>query len=89
MADFTPGPWECRSIGVHAYTLTNLPKTARAGETDANARLIAAAPTLLALLERAVPLWEPWIEEDEEHEWLRQAREALAAARGEEGQCSA
>lgn len=45
---------------------------------DANARLIAAAPDLLAALENLMPLWSSGIDEP----WVEQARAAIAKAKG-------
>lgn len=45
---------------------------------EANARLIAAAPDLLAALSELLPLWENGIEEP----WIIRARAAIAKATG-------
>jgi hypothetical protein len=46
---------------------------------EANARLIAAAPDLLASLKELMPLWSSGIDEP----WVQRARAAIAKAEGE------
>lgn len=45
---------------------------------EANARLIAAAPDLLASLQELLPMWSSGIEEP----WVQRARDAIAKATG-------
>ena len=63
-AAHTPGPWNCNHSSASGYDIVcseNSPtdvcvisrRDKTTGEIDANARLIAAAPELLAALERA------------------------------------
>ena len=82
MAEHTPGPWQVIYPGIYdvenAYPIAVLSRKLRDGpEIDANARLIAAAPDLLEVLEDLVyqlaghePQWED-------------ARAAVAKAKGE------
>lgn len=62
-----------------------LPGNYRHAEQVANARLIAASPTLLAALERLVACPDVSLceVEQETYDALNQAREAIAAATGE------
>ena len=54
---------------------------------DSNAKLISAAPQLLAALERAVELYGkgggPWNVPGEPGSWLSEARSAISKAKGE------
>jgi len=82
MSNHTPGPWACTYTSNHAhdYRLTRpngqpLPINAEANdrsEQRANARLIAMAPNLLNLCERAVRAlnWDdfPQLKEDLKNE---------------------
>lgn len=88
MSNHTPGPWEVSdklhvSTGKTLYLFEN--KSASSGELRANARLIAAAPEMLAVL-RAVRAsisdslvcdWQPG---DDFHESLSDALDAIDAA---------
>ncbi len=87
MRKFTPGPWIKTSLGRIVMTketkesVCRLASRADADEQDANARLIAAAPDLLAALEwfissRRVPPKYP------SAGWLA-AVAAIAKAKGE------
>ena len=102
----TPGPWICAGefIGTKngepqtiAYTSNHRNGVRRSGqENKANARLIAAAPDLLALLEKVDSLLAEWknlnyinygkmqsrFDEDLERVEL-EIEEAIAAAKGE------
>ena len=85
MTEHTPGPWGCIDTSYHAhdYRLTKpngepLPLTIVAndhGEQRANARLIAAAPELLAALEALV--WSAKPSRDRDN-----ARELIAKVKG-------
>ena len=75
----TPGPWR---IGDAGFTVFGPPKPGALAETiapvksRANARLIAAAPDLLAALQAALPIGGP-------HRWWHDdARAAIAKATG-------
>lgn len=73
----TPGPWQ-QGDGYNAHATTvHIKSTLIAkAETEADARLIAAAPDLLAALARAVA----WCDEhgDTRHEWYADARAVIA-----------
>lgn len=81
----TPGPWRVHAVAgliqeanghsIAAYTGTSQ------DEADANARLIAAAPELLAALEHLLALNSGCAPEEEERGW-DQARAAIAKATG-------
>ena len=84
----TPGPWVCKSavldfegarFGQVAYILEKEGEQFYA--SAANARLIAAAPNLLAALNEAIA-WDSHDTEDVEAVWLKQARAAIAKATG-------
>ncbi len=89
----TPGPWVLRrSITAHPYAtadvltpdgellaLTFAGHDRKRQPADANARLIAAAPELLAALEKMI---EPYGPADDCWQ-IREARAAIAKARGE------
>ena len=88
MTSHTPGPWHSRGSIVYndaGWAVANA--VIYHGRYDqpemvANARIIAAAPLLLAALERAAD----WLEElppPHGREALAQAREAIAAAKGD------
>lgn len=53
------------------------------GNGEANARLIAAAPELLAALQFAVDTEQAGWEGEEEPSWMKVARATIAKARGE------
>ena len=90
----TPGPWELRHFGqgtrvgitADGHGIATLDHTEN---QEANARLIAAAPALLAALERlSAGMWEGVRGEDYTNplvygEQVKQARKAIALARGE------
>jgi hypothetical protein len=74
MSKHTPGPWTIREPGYieaktrkghsvylvgYAYNL-EIARACERGEVEANARLIAAAPELLAACEAAKPLLAMW-----------------------------
>jgi hypothetical protein len=84
----TPGPWHVGTGWIRAGELTQPDGGMSSGQlplygpTEANARLIAAAPDLLHWLERCVSLLES------EKFWngcetIKAAREAIAKARGQ------
>ena len=79
----TPGPWECPGTDGDEWAICHRDRTRKRRTIahvyyEANARLIAAAPDLLAALRRYVQY------EDEKHPFsVRQAaRTALAKAEG-------
>lgn len=91
MSEFTPGPWKLIPFG--GPQIGN-PATGEAICTmwptdcmEANARLIAAAPELLSVLQVLVACegsaWNPDRYAVERREALRRARAAIAAATGE------
>ena len=84
--EHTPGPWTFRRDGNQpAYAIIGDNRSLAWGAFDAhgeaNAALIAAAPTLLSVLLSAVLHAEASID-SEETPWLDAARDALAKARG-------
>lgn len=95
----TPGPWRVVAdesaaqvtgfpcIEADGYTVVGLEGMYGDIETDfANARLIAAAPDLLDALADAVDAWETHCESGDmmQGDWVRDARAAIAKARGQE-----
>lgn len=96
-AKHTPGPWTYRfrvggtvvETGAgEAIALTV--STAPGGSIDGNARLIAAAPALLAACEAAKHVWEQGCVDrgwKDEPNWIDEAKElidaAIAQAKGE------
>ena len=81
MAEHTPGPWEAIGTGVYAESLeivfgAHNTRSASDDEKRANARLIAAAPAMLAALELLV--------EADVTEWSRDAVNAAIAQAREE-----
>lgn len=98
-ATHTPGPWGCADTSYHAhdYRLSrpngeHLPVNAPYNdhsEQRANARLIAAAPDLLAALEAVLAAWdEPYygdldMARDTMFDAIEPARAAIAKAKGE------
>lgn len=99
MREFTPGPWRAQELPPREITLkrrhwaigqVNAPAKVVGlafGETDANARLIAAAPELYEALCRLIPPeQEAHMEESpgDFHEDWHNARAALTKARRED-----
>ena len=88
----TPGPWEIRNLeGGAGRTILNdhndlIATISWKGIRDADARLIASAPDLLAALKRAFYSWydNPRHLEVLEPEWVGMARAAIAKATNEE-----
>jgi hypothetical protein len=86
MNKYTPGPWEASFgddgavISNGCVTVANIPLDA--DRYSANARLIAAAPDLLAALELCERSLEERNTELETHA-AKKAREAIAKAKGE------
>ena len=74
----TPGPWEITVLPSGAYHLTN-GASAAPSEKTANARLIAAAPELLATLKHLVH-WHDQLGQDD----LHRAQTTIAHAEGKE-----
>lgn len=84
----TPGPWgvgEKRGVWVGPVVMADSRGRGVAfvcGESDANARLIAAAPDLLAACEELLIYLGDW--DDPENETCAAARRAIAKAKGGE-----
>ena len=85
MAEHTPGPWEpmwdFSAVTHRQEVVASLNSLVKNGEYEANARLIAAAPELLAALEalnKQVEIGCPEVARNER----KQARAAIAKARG-------
>lgn len=82
----THGPWNAKDSIV--YSLESGKYVARCDiggrdeETEANARLIAAAPDLLGALKEALDQLETWNTESEPTFTMRRASEAIAKAEG-------
>ena len=87
----TPGPWELRegddeafgpaiySAGAHDMDpLATVSRVSRR-DAEADARLIAAAPDLLAALEDVVQMYQPAFDPP----FIERARAAIAKAKGE------
>lgn len=84
MNDYTPGPWEVRPDMSVEDTETGT--TIAAFCEEANARLIAAAPDLLAALEAVMQHFDPWSMPESASQPMRayeDARAAIAKALGE------
>lgn len=90
MSEHTPGPWTVEPWKHYLFSICG-PDGVVLGETcmpnsEANARLIAAAPELLAELEAAVKWWDRVDQVDEElikPVWVEYARKAIAKAKEE------
>jgi hypothetical protein len=97
----TPGPWRVAAMRGFAGSIGVGPKGETAvaviaadafpSEREANARLIAAAPELLAALRAMIGVWEHGIDPSDEQEIgeptaVRWARAAIAKAEGREGE---
>lgn len=91
---YTPGPWIVGSSPSHWYSDSRFDGTVRAGNNGdficestsyEDARLIAAAPDLLSLVERMAYMLDggdsPSL--DERDRWIADADAAIAKARGE------
>jgi len=84
MTEFTPGPW---TVHPSESTVVEIPGghpstvfAAYCG-TEANARLIAAAPDLLAALEDVMAWLDNWdIPFADDDEWLETSRPKITAA---------
>ena len=72
-SEHTPGPWEPYWVSPSFWRITRQGKDIAA--TEANTRLMAAAPELLEALEALVGLWD-------DSTWDK-ARAAIAKAKGE------
>lgn len=93
MNKHTPGPWYANQSGLIYAVSDDADESIlicdvegmdpdypnRAWQPVANARLIAAAPDLLAALEEMLPMWSSGIEEP----WVLRARAAIARATGD------
>jgi hypothetical protein len=101
MSEHTPGPWTaapCSRAGYwiavdkHPFSVVaTLDEEGRYGaiegdNAEANARLIAAAPDLLAVVEEAIRLYGkpggPWNVPSDPGGWIARAQAAVAKARG-------
>lgn len=96
MPAHTPGPWHVGGIGKavvfaldgYAVCNANVYHGRRAADTEHNARLIAAAPDLLALVQDALTGWEAELVGVPNGQWPAQearvarARAAIAKATG-------
>ena len=91
----TPGPWRVesgpyyRAIRVDGEVIADVRQIGRSFN-ESNARLLAAAPELLAALEMAVQHYDEWASADLSDyldearlPWLAPARAAIAKAKGE------
>ena len=92
VAKYTPGPW---CVNGHSPIGGILVSTANgvdicicdgpngSGKAEANARLIAAAPDMLAALESACDAVRPFAADDAKDlpAWVKQARAAIAKAK--------
>lgn len=89
MATHTPGPWFCDkdandSLWIVGNLTTWVPRIAKVPAyfdmpNEANARLIAASPEMLAIL-KSLEMYAPDIGVDEFHDALRAARVVIAKA---------
>ena len=92
-AKFTPGPWKIgtpppngeQTIGTAQGLMVAVATTGAGVQTKANATLIAAAPELMVVLERAIRRLEIAHANGDSimREWIVDARAALASATGE------
>lgn len=100
MTNHTPGPWRVSKLGGEpmvygpqgAQIVNMRDALVFADENEANARLIAAAPELLAVLQSFVNAWAEQIDKDKEVNgsdavdfiagYLDDARAAIAKAKG-------
>lgn len=100
MNKHTPGPWEHtgqgdivgkedNGYGLGYVDVCSVYLRAVRGRTNANARLIAAAPDLLEALEDALSDYDAWMKDADVTPnesllaWTNKARAAIASARGE------
>lgn len=83
MIKHTPGPWKyCRTSGFdYGSTIYRIPGICTNVDTEADARLIAAAPELLAFIEEYVYAFENGMAG--ESYLLKIAKTAIAKATGE------
>lgn len=74
MAKPTPGPWKIEDTGDDVLVVSDVTKETIATDlsTMADARLIAAAPKLLAVLKRAI--------DPTDNHWFQDARAVIAEA---------
>ncbi len=93
MTAHTPGPWRSDSpyvsapSGEHRTIVADCDQAFSDDECEANTRLIAAAPELLAALDETVTRFERCLvhagsDPEFAHEATRDARAAIATARG-------
>ena len=79
MSEHTPGPWEAVAVDAGHYVVWDSQGNVLGRRLyPEDARLIAAAPELLAALERVVYDLEPYVTASH----LQPARAAIAKARG-------
>lgn len=93
---FTPGPWtvgeaqsgEIAIVADGVWVIAVKHGALYHPKGEANARLIAAAPDLLSIVERFVALpsgaWHPERHAADEAELMTEAKAAIAKARGEQ-----
>jgi hypothetical protein len=82
MGKHTPGPWSKSERGYIFAGDSCIASTSDLDENEANARLIAAAPDLLAALEQSLSWLSSYPGGGANAAW-RKASEAIAKARGE------
>ena len=90
-AKHTPGPWHLGKEGYYFQSVRDQNEhitadvniTRSDGEGGANARLIAAAPDLLAALEAIIKMIGPYAGQGRMDAEIAAARSAIAKARGE------
>jgi len=88
----TPGPWTQHGRGISKdsyecqYAIASCDSPVPAEEAEANAKLICAAPDLLAALQAAFDAWYSDRRHSQIHEpeWVGMARAAIAKAQGNE-----
>jgi len=87
MSDYVPGPWYAKKTGIVTFYKTRRIQVATARQPlftaecqEANARLIAAAPDLLAALQAVADYWAGG---DVPEVLDTQMRAAIAKARGQ------
>jgi len=81
-AQITPGPWHVNEFNQIVDETGYLVHTCAGGSADADARLIATAPALLAALEALIEQQDAAPDAYDTTRW-ETARSAIATARGE------
>lgn len=97
-AKHTPGPWKATETGgifspePHSSHVASVNQYPNGAESDANARLIAAAPELLAALKSCADFMQAWANNPKHvtqnrinafNEQAKFARDAIAKAKGQ------